>query len=352
MLKISDYAVQIDNLYYEGKSAFEIHKILGFKYVQPVYNYFKKKGWDRLKRENFKYKVTYQVDETFFEIIDTEEKAYILGFICADGHIDGEAYRITIALQESDSDILYKIRDCMQSTHPIKHNIKKENPYKKSDRPVLEQCSLSVNGKKLITPLINMGLAGKKTYTLDSSIMQYVPKELWKHFLRGYIDGDGNITWKKHYNSGYKYLLQVCGNEDFLNGSFQEYFHSNCNIYKFKTSKQCCIWKLSDKKEILLALNDMYGNAKIYLDRKYKIYQYAMWSCKTELIAGNSYFIKLIEGQSAANPLVKCLRQVQRLADETILNPYEEGSIEYNSATNARHLELQENLDEDIVRTI
>ena len=77
-----------------------------------------------------------------------------------------------------------------------------------------------------------------------------------------------------------------------------------------------------------------------------------MWSCKTELIAGNSYFIKLIEGQSAANPLVKCLRQVQRLVDETILNPYEERSIEYNSATNARHLELQENLDEDIVRTV
>ena len=92
-------------------------------------------------------------------------------------------------------------------------------------------------------------------------------------------------------------------------------------------------------------------NAKIYLDRKYKIYQYAMCSFKTELIAGNSYFMKLIEGQSAANPLVKCLRQVQRLADETIKNPFEE-EIEYNSATNAQHQELQTNLDEDIVRTI
>ena len=49
----------------------------------------------------------------------------------------------------------------------------------------------------------------------------------------------------------------------------------------------------------------------------------------------------MIEGQSAANPLVKCLWQVQRLADETILNPYEDGDIEYNSATNAQHPELQ-----------
>jgi hypothetical protein len=108
---------------------------------------------------------------------------------------------------------------------------------------------------------------------------------------------------------------------------------------------------MADKKQILLALKDMYENASIYLDRKYKIYKYAMWSCKTELIAGNSYFMNLIKGQSAAKPLVKCLRKVQRLADETILNPYEEGSVEYNSATNAQHLELQNSPDEDIVRT-
>lgn len=350
MLKISDYAVQIDNLHNEGKSAFEIHKILGFKYVQPVYNYFKKKGWSRLEHKDYNFKTTYQVDETFFEEINTEEKAYVLGFICADGHVDGKLYRIIISLQEEDSELLYKIRACMHSNHPIKHNIERKNPYKKTDRHIVYQCSLSLNGKKLVTPLIKMGIAGQKTYTLNKNIMHYIPKDLWKHFLRGYVDGDGNISWGKHYNSGYKYLIQVCGNEDFLLGSFQEYFHSTCKLYKYKTSKQCYVWKIADKKQILLALKDMYENASIYLDRKYKIYKYATWSYKTELIAGNSYFIKLMEGQSAANPLVKCLRQVQRLADETIKNPFEE-EIEYNSATNAQHQELQTNPDEDIVRT-
>ena len=77
-----------------------------------------------------------------------------------------------------------------------------------------------------------------------------------------------------------------------------------------------------------------------------------MWSYKTELIAGNSYFIELIKGQSAANPLVKSFRQVQRLADETFPNPFEEGGEEYNSATNAQHLEPQYTLNEDIVRTV
>lgn len=351
MLKIKDYAEQIDALHQEGKNAQEIAKILNFKYCQPVYNYFKKKGWSRLSREDYKYKVTYTVNQDFFSKIDTEEKSYILGFICADGHIDATAHRLTITLQDSDYRLLYAIREAMSSTHPIKRHIKTINPYTRSDNTILEQCSLSINGKQLILPLVDMGLSGKKTYTLDDSIVNYIPEHLIRHFLRGFMDGDGNITWGKKYSSGNKYIVQVCGNKEFLLGTFQKYFPSNCSLYRYKNAKQCYAWKISDKQKVLEFLNYLYKDAKIYLDRKYKIYQFAMWSYKTELIAGNSYFMKLIEGQSAANPLVKCLRQVQRLADETILNPYEEGSIEYNSATNAQHLELQNSPNEDIVRT-
>ena len=196
-----------------------------------------------------------------------------------------------------------------------------------------------------------MGLSGKKTYTLDSTLVKYIPESLMRHFLRGYFDGDGNVSWGKKYSSGYKYIVQVVGNEDFLLGSFQKYFPSNCSLYKDKLSKQCYTWKVACKMEVMKFLTYIYGDATIYLHRKYNIYKYAMWSFKTELIAGNSEFIKLIEGQSAAKPLIKCLREVQRLADETIKNPFEE-EIEYNSATNAQHQEFQNNLDEDIVRTI
>lgn len=341
MLKISDYSEQIEHLYSEGRTALEIAKILNFKYAQPVYNYFKKRGWKRLSRGEYTPHTTYTVNQTFFESIDTEEKAYILGFIAADGHIDSSVYRVTITLKDSDFPLLEKIRCSMQSTHPIKRGITKDNPYKGTNNKVLKQCSISINGKRLVSPLVRMGLAGKKTYSLDPTIMQYVPKSLVRHFLRGYLDGDGNITWGKRYSSGYKYIVQVCGNKSFLLESFQKYFPSNCSLYKDRFSKQCYTWKITCKEEVMRFLTYVYGDSSIFLDRKYNIYKYAMWSCKTELIAGNSHFIKMMEGQSAANPLIKCLRQVQRLADETIPNPYERNNIEYNSATNAQHLELQ-----------
>lgn len=350
MLKINDYSEQIDVLHNEGKCALEISKIIGLKYVQPVYNYFKKKGWKNLKREEYSRPFKYHVNQHFFEKIDTEEKAYILGFICADGHIDQKTKRIVIALKDTDYTLLEKIRTAMESNHPIKRGIKKANPYTRSENKILYQCSFSVNGKTLIAPLVQMGIAGNKTYTLSSSVLKYVPETLVRHFLRGYFDGDGCISIEKKYKSCTKSCIHVAGNLEFLENTFNKYFPTTCSIEHYKKSKQCYDYTLQDKTQIMRFLTYLYGDSNIYLDRKYKLYLYTMWSCKTELIAGNSHFIKMMEGQSAAKPLIKCLREVQRLADETIKNPFEE-DIEYNSATNAQHWKLQNNSNEDIVRT-
>ena len=352
MLNIKDYATQIDALHAEGKCGLEIVKALGFKNHQPVYNYFKKKGWPTLKRSEYKYKTKFTVNQDFFKEINTEFKAYILGFICADGHIDYKNPRIVITLKDEDYKLLEDIKKAMESTHPVVRHIKRENPYKKSNNKTLYQCSLSINGKELVAPLMLMGLTSNKTYTLEASIMNYIPEKLVRHFLRGYFDGDGCISWDKRYQWGNKSVIHVAGNYDFLQNSFNKYFPTNCNLKLYKKSKQCYDYTIQDKKQVLKFLAYLYNDAKIYLERKFKLYQYAMWSYKTELIAGNSYFIELIEGQSAANPLVKCLRQVQRLADETLVNPFEEGTEEYNSATNAQHLKPQNISDEDIVRTV
>jgi hypothetical protein len=128
-------------LHQEGKNALEISKILGFKYSQPVYNYFKKQGWDRLDRSDYKYNTTYTVNQEFFDEINTEEKAYILGFICADGHIQPD--RLHIGVASKDVDILYKIRKALNSNHPIKEVIK-TNPYRNTNNRTLLLSELMI----------------------------------------------------------------------------------------------------------------------------------------------------------------------------------------------------------------
>jgi DNA invertase Pin-like site-specific DNA recombinase len=66
-----------------------------------------------LKRNNIKLrpatanKRQYKINEDYFEKIDTEEKAYFLGFLYADGHItSGKGKSITLSLQKADIHIL------------------------------------------------------------------------------------------------------------------------------------------------------------------------------------------------------------------------------------------------------
>ena len=285
MLNIKDYQGEITKLYQEGKTAKEISSLLGFKYSQPVYNYFKKMGWERIGRVG---KRIYGVNEDFFKCINTEEKAYILGFICADGHIERDRLNITVSIK--DKDILEKIRKAMQSNHPIKE-VKRTNPYNKTDRRILTLVELMIGSVELVKPLFNMGLTTNKTYTLNGDILKYVPKYLMRDFLRGYFDGDGNVFFGRRYNSGYKYNINICGNEDFLLKSFQTYFPSNNKLYKDLYSKQCYVWKISQKDKVRDFMHYLYYNSSIFLQRKYNEYRKIMWSCKTGLIAGNSHSV-------------------------------------------------------------
>lgn len=282
MLSIKDYEDQIIALHKQGMTGKQIVDKLHFKYHQPVYNFFRKMNWEISGKVT---KRKYHVNDKFFNVINTEEKAYILGFICADGHVSN--YNIQIEVAEKDIDILYKIRKALNSNHPIR-DTHKNNPYAKSKNTTLTLKRIRINSIYLTKPLLQMGLGGKKTYLLNSSVLKFVPKFLVRDFLRGYFDGDGNVLFGKKYSSGIKYNINVCGNRDFLLGTFQKYFPTTNKLYKDLYSKQCYVWKLSSKEKVINFLSYLYFNSSIFLSRKYLVYRKATCSCKTGLIAGNS----------------------------------------------------------------
>lgn len=266
MLITEDYREEILRLHAEGKTGREIQKELGFKNHQPVYNFLKKNGLIYNPR---KYHRKYKLNEDYFKVINTEEKAYILGFLCADGHISN--YGIEFDISQKDINILHHIRRCLNSNSPIVEYLS-ENPYHNTNRKILGKARVRFNSIELIKPLLSMGLTTDKTYTLNSSIINYVPKYLIRHFLRGYFDGDGNVLYGKRYSSGVKYNINICGNSEFLLKTFQVYFPSNNKLYYDINSKQCYIWKLSSKENVTNFLKFLYENSSIRLTRKYKIY--------------------------------------------------------------------------------
>lgn len=257
---------RILEMYNRGISRSEIQKAIGLKNLQPISRCLERHG---IAMRNMR---QYQLDQSFFDVIDTEEKAYIVGFICADGHVDKKNGRVEFMISTKDIDILEKIKTAMGSNHPIERMMRK-NPYQYSERKETEMCKLRLNSQDMCRSL--SFFPDRKTYNLDSSIMDYIPPELRRHFLRGYFDGDGSICYGAKYSSGIKYIIQVCGNEDFLLGTFGVLFPTTNKMYKDLKAKQCWIWKVSSKKRVDDFLKYIYEDAVIYLERKFKVYQCA-----------------------------------------------------------------------------
>jgi intein/homing endonuclease len=112
--------------------------------------------------------------------------------------------------------------------------------------------------------LIKNGCIPNKSLIISFPTLDIVPKELLRHFIRGYFDGDGCICFAK---SGIS--INVISTEDFLNDMCDE-----VGLIRNKYSRhgKAYGWQSASKATITKFLNYMYKDAKIYLDRKYEKY--------------------------------------------------------------------------------
>lgn len=213
-----------------------------------------------------------RINENIFDSIDTEEKAYWLGFIYADGCIyksysrsrDRYSYRLSISLKESDYSHLVKFNNFIQATYN-KVSIKKTNYKDKSC------CKWQINNKHLFDTLNSYGCTERKSLTLKfPNINIFKSYNLVRHFIRGYFDGDGSISFNRRANNKFIPRLILLGTYDMLdhiihlvNINTEPKLHCD-NEYTYTISLTTNdSWKL---------MHYMYDDCTIYLDRKYERY--------------------------------------------------------------------------------
>jgi hypothetical protein len=129
----------------------------------------------------------YPLDETTFDTIDSEIKAYCLGFLYADGSVGhyGGDYSIRIHIHRDDSEILDLFQRCVQTTKPWYID--------KRDRAIL-----ALSNKRLYESLGKLGIMQAKTFKIIFPSPEMVPTALLHHFIRGYFDGDGSVMGREH----------------------------------------------------------------------------------------------------------------------------------------------------------
>lgn len=175
-----------------------------------------KMGLDRrtigkwLKEEGFIYskcnKAT--IDSSTFDVIDTPEKAYWLGFIFADGYVSKENnFELSLAIK--DLDHLNKFKEFIKFGGKIYIDDK------------VGRCRLQFQDPQIVNSLKRIGCVNRKSLILRfPDIHEY----LKSHFIRGYFDGDGCINDPKQ-----SITVGIIGTKEFLN-----VVHDIANIPKDK----------------------------------------------------------------------------------------------------------------------
>lgn len=221
----------------------------------------------------------HSLNQSYFEKIDSINKAQILGMIYADGCLMDSNNTVTVALNSTDRDYL----------EFIKNELKYEGPIYDRHYKGPSPCSiLRIGCIKLFNDLENLGLTPRKSLTINYPCEKRLSKNLYQHFIRGYFEGDGGLCIRFHktkkrvdkYLSG---VIGICGTYQFLEkiqSILGEIVGINSNIFQAKRLKARKVnshsLQIQGNKQVVKFLDWIYQGYKYDFDfimkRKYEKY--------------------------------------------------------------------------------
>lgn len=205
---------------------------------------------NNIARDN-KYK-NINLNENYFEQINTKDKAYFLGFMLTDGNVSLKENTIQLSLSSKDEEILKIFKQVTGSTNKIRERKNAQH----------DEKTFGLRSHKWKKDLAQYGIVPQKTAICQ---MPTLPEELMPHLIRGMIDGDGWISAKSRQ-------IGFCGNEKTVT-QLHDYLVKTLNIYNVKIiQSENNLWQITwaSKKDIEKIGNYIYQNKDIYfLSRKY-----------------------------------------------------------------------------------
>lgn len=230
--------------YKNGISATKICKLVE-SHINKVSQILKQNGikFTRNRKDFF--------NENYFEKINTPEKAYILGFLYADGYNNEQRGTVTICISKIDIDILEKIQKCVDSKCKILVHNK-------------NYVKICLHSRKFSSDLKKLGCYQGKSLTLKFPNGKQVSERFLAHFVRGYFDGDGCFYVGKNgcecnmacSNSFSKKLLIYIERKTKI----------NCRLQKYN---KICYFKVAGNRATLLLMAFLYKKSNLFLNRKY-----------------------------------------------------------------------------------
>lgn len=255
--KEKDYILELYD-----KNKFSINKIAKKYKVSDstIHRILKEKNY--VPRTNREQALKFFFNENYFDTIDSENKAYWLGYICADATIyekdNNNSGTLKIETKYQDKELVENFKKDIESTHNIKMYGNKHFPNYKCARLVLKS-------NHLINTLKQYGISSRKSLTIE--FPKIMEKNIYCNaFIRGYFDGDGSICL---YSTG-AFDIKICGTKQFLE-KIKEITKVKAKISLPKS--KIYEFRINSNSEREKFLNYIYKNANIYLNRKFTRYK-------------------------------------------------------------------------------
>lgn len=249
------------NFIAEGKKVPEIANILGINKV-TISSFLRTHG---IKLNPDKGNIHY------FDTIDSYAKAYIVGFIAADGALvrTRTTTTLTITLKYEDKAVLEFIKSEIGNEHKLQEIIR---PSGFDSSKNIHHIRYTISDRNITKALNKLGIISNKSLSMGN-IIKNIPYKYRDAFIIGYFDGDGSVTIRDgEYpnNRGilckdYSLYIQIRGTREFLFGI--------CNHLKIDTShihQNDSIPHLSfASKKDTYRFFQCYSNLPFYYERKY-----------------------------------------------------------------------------------
>ena len=252
----------------------EKEKIIKYYYDNPnvkvkeIGQHFKltKRAMGKLFKEfniSSRRKNRYTLNEHFFDSIDNELKAYLLGYLFADGFVGDEEYNNIVFSQKKDD---------MEAVELFKESIKYTGelrifePGKASFKNSQDHVVVNFSSEHMANKLRNYGLLKKESY----KSLPKIDNNLLRHFVRGFFDGDGSITLtKSHYKDKVYYsgALDIIVNKNLVDFFLNLFSDIHFTIDQSKTDYMVYL-KCHSKKGLKFFYDYFYKDSKYFLSRK------------------------------------------------------------------------------------
>ena len=247
------------------------HPYISFLELNRIFNVHVKqrtlKNWLNIMGYQYERHYNYYYNRNAFASIETEEDAYWLGFITADGYVNEKNNWLSMGIGKKDLDHLKKFLKYLDFSE------------EESQKVINQHCGGAYTRDNIVYTAVICGrplIKNLKQYNLfqgkSGKEVPYICKtpELEIAYIRGLVDGDGYIR-STEYGMGLvgskeivAYVRNFLGEKLQWNNFEDKYIHPHGIIYKFA---------VGGKNITSDILHILYDNSTIHLARKYELYE-------------------------------------------------------------------------------